>query len=80
MQQKVSEIEYKIRDQQKESTRTLPPAAYSGKPAIPTALFAFFISSISVNKFIELFGDRNFKDDKAIVGGLGEMTAKPICS
>ncbi len=28
------------------------------------------------DKFVELFGDRNFKDDKAIVGGLGEIAGK----
>jgi acetyl-CoA carboxylase carboxyl transferase subunit alpha len=28
------------------------------------------------DKFVELFGDRNFKDDKAIVGGLGSIDGK----
>jgi acetyl-CoA carboxylase carboxyl transferase subunit alpha len=35
----------------------------------------FYIEYIC-NKFIELFGDRNFKDDKAIIGGLGEIDGK----
>lgn len=30
------------------------------------------------NKFIELHGDRNVKDDKAMVGGLGEIDGKPV--
>lgn len=35
----------------------------------------FYIESIC-SKFVELFGDRNYKDDKAIVGGFGEIDGK----
>jgi len=30
------------------------------------------------NEFIELFGDRNFRDDKALVGGLGRIEGQPV--
>lgn len=29
-------------------------------------------------KFVELFGDRNFKDDKAIVGGFGDLDGQTV--
>ena len=32
-----------------------------------------YINSILGNTFIELHGDRNFKDDKAMIGGLGKI-------
>jgi acetyl-CoA carboxylase carboxyl transferase subunit alpha len=35
----------------------------------------FYIQTIC-EKFVELFGDRNFKDDKAIIGGFGSIGGK----
>ncbi|HJN53780.1 MAG TPA: acetyl-CoA carboxylase carboxyl transferase subunit alpha, partial [Flavobacteriaceae bacterium] len=32
-----------------------------------------YIRSIFKDSFIELHGDRNFKDDKAMIGGLGKI-------
>ena len=32
-----------------------------------------FIQYLSNNNFIELHGDRNVKDDKAMIGGLGKL-------
>jgi acetyl-CoA carboxylase carboxyl transferase subunit alpha len=37
----------------------------------------FYINRIC-NKFTELFGDRNVKDDKAIVGGFAEIEGSPV--
>lgn len=37
----------------------------------------FYISRIC-DKFTELFGDRNVKDDKAIVGGFAEIDGQPV--
>lgn len=31
------------------------------------------ITNLTDNTFLELFGDRNFKDDKAMIGGLGKI-------
>lgn len=36
-----------------------------------------YIHAIS-DGFIELFGDRNFRDDKAMVGGLGRIDGRPV--
>lgn len=36
-----------------------------------------YIQTIS-SKFIELYGDRNVKDDKAMVGGIGEINGEPV--
>ena len=32
-----------------------------------------YIKNITGNTFLELHGDRNFKDDKAMIGGLGRV-------
>lgn len=31
------------------------------------------ITNLTKGTFLELFGDRNFKDDKAMIGGLGQI-------
>ena len=36
-----------------------------------------YIHHIS-DEFVELFGDRNFRDDKAMVGGLGRIDGQPV--
>ena len=36
-----------------------------------------YIEHIS-DEFIELFGDRNFRDDKAMIGGLGRIDGQPV--
>ncbi|MEZ4830231.1 MAG: acetyl-CoA carboxylase carboxyltransferase subunit alpha [Bacteroidia bacterium] len=47
----------------------------SRHPERPYALD--YISHISEG-FIELFGDRNFSDDKAMIGGLGKIDGQPV--
>jgi acetyl-CoA carboxylase carboxyl transferase subunit alpha len=47
----------------------------SRHPERPYALD--YIHAIS-DGFIELFGDRNFRDDKAMVGGLGRIDGRPV--
>jgi len=37
----------------------------------------YYIEQITTN-FIELFGDRSFKDDKAIVGGFGDLNGETV--
>ena len=43
----------------------------SRHPSRPYALD--YINALSGNSFLELHGDRNFADDKAMVGGLGKI-------
>ena len=37
-----------------------------------------YINGICGNTFLELHGDRNFKDDKGMIGGLGKKVIIPI--
>ena len=37
-----------------------------------------YMSALTDGEFMELHGDRNVKDDKAMVGGLGEINGKPV--
>jgi len=37
-----------------------------------------YINSITDNSFIEFFGDRNVSDDKAVVGGMGQLDGQTI--
>ncbi|MDX2247244.1 MAG: acetyl-CoA carboxylase carboxyltransferase subunit alpha [Bacteroidia bacterium] len=47
----------------------------SRHPERPYALD--YISHISTD-FIELFGDRNYRDDKAMIGGMGKIEGHPV--
>src|SRR5436190_21751439 len=48
----------------------------SRHPDRPYALS--YIQSLTDNQFIELFGDRNVKDDKAIIGGFGSLDGRTV--
>ena len=37
-----------------------------------------YMNALTDGEFMELHGDRNVKDDKAMVGGLGEISGKPV--
>ena len=37
-----------------------------------------YMSALTNGEFMELHGDRNVKDDKAMVGGLGEINGQPV--
>ena len=68
------EIELKIKKKKKEIYENLSPwqiVQLSRHPNRPYSLD--YIESLTNGKFIELHGDRNFKDDKAMVGGWGEI-------
>lgn len=72
----VAELEQKIFETRKAIYSNLSiwqRVQASRHPDRPYTLF--YIENIC-SKFVELFGDRNFKDDKAIIGGLGEINGK----
>ena len=74
--QLVAQLEAKITKEQKKIYSSLTVwqrIQASRHPDRPYTLF--YIENICT-KFIELFGDRNFKDDKAIIGGFGEIEGK----
>ena len=74
----VQELEHKIEETRKQVFSNLSSwqrVQLSRHPNRPYTLA--YIDKIC-NKFVELHGDRNVRDDKAMVGGLGEIDGKPI--
>lgn len=75
-EKKIAILEKQVRDTQRDIYSKLTVwqrIQVSRHPDRPYSLY--YIDSMC-DQFIELFGDRNFKDDKAIVGGLGSMEGK----
>ncbi|MEZ4795153.1 MAG: acetyl-CoA carboxylase carboxyltransferase subunit alpha [Flavobacteriaceae bacterium] len=68
------QIEKKLIDTKKEIYKNLTPwqrVQLSRHPDRPYTMD--YIKAICGDSFLELHGDRNFKDDKAMVGGLGKI-------
>jgi acetyl-CoA carboxylase carboxyl transferase subunit alpha len=68
------ELEQKIKDTSKEIYANLTPwqrVQVSRHPERPYTLS--YIDAVTDGNFIELHGDRNVKDDKAMVGGFGQI-------
>lgn len=75
----VTELENKIEETRKQLYSNLTAwqrVQLSRHPERPYALD--YINAISNNSFIELHGDRTVKDDKAMVGGFGELDGKTV--
>ncbi len=73
----ISELEKKLNATTKNIFNNLTPwqkVQLSRHPDRPYTLD--YIKSITNGNFLELHGDRNVKDDKAMVGGFGEMDGK----
>jgi len=69
-----SEIEKKLEATKKDIYKNLTPwqrVQLSRHPNRPYTLD--YIRAICGDSFLELHGDRNFKDDKAMIGGLGKI-------
>ena len=78
MTDKIEEIELVIQKKSKEIYSNLTgwqKVQLSRHPQRPYA--EFYIKSIT-SKFIELHGDRTFKDDKAIIGGIGKIGTQSV--
>jgi acetyl-CoA carboxylase carboxyl transferase subunit alpha len=68
------QIELKLEETKKEIYKNLTPwqrVQLSRHPNRPYTLD--YIKAICGDSFLELHGDRNFKDDKAMIGGLGKI-------
>ncbi len=68
------QIEIKLAETKKEIYKNLTPwqrVQLSRHPNRPYTMD--YIKAICGDSFLELHGDRNFKDDKAMVGGLGKI-------
>ena len=71
------EIELKIKAKKKEIYNNLTPwqiVQLSRHPNRPYTMD--YIENLTNGEFIELHGDRNFKDDKAMIGGWGSINNK----
>lgn len=74
----IKELETKIKNQRKEIYSNLTgwqKVQLSRHPERPYTLY--YINQMC-RKFVELHGDRYFKDDKAIVGGLGSLDGQTV--
>ena len=74
VKQTVDELQKKIKETTKEIYSNLSPwqrVQVSRHPERPYTLS--YIKAITEGNFIELHGDRTVKDDKAMVGGLGQI-------
>lgn len=76
MQDKIEELEERIRETQKEIYANLTRWQRVQASRHPERPYTLFYLEYMCDKFIELHGDRNFRDDKAIVGGLGTIDGK----
>jgi len=75
---KIAELENKIKSERKAIYNNLTgwqKVQLSRHPERPYSLF--YIKEMS-KKFVELHGDRYFKDDKAIVGGIGNLDGQSV--
>ena len=78
VQPMIEELEKKIKDKIKEIYANLSGwdrVQLSRHPERPYTLF--YIQNMST-KFIELHGDRHFADDKAMVGGFGDLDGQTV--
>jgi acetyl-CoA carboxylase carboxyl transferase subunit alpha len=74
MSDKVEELEQKLAEKTKELYSALTPwqrVQLSRHPSRPYTMD--HVRALCGGTFLELFGDRNFKDDKAMIGGLGKI-------
>jgi acetyl-CoA carboxylase carboxyl transferase subunit alpha len=79
MTDKINELEKKLAEKTKEIFSSLTPwqrVQMSRHPDRPYTLA--YIDAITKGEFIELHGDRNVKDDKAIVGGFGMLDGRSV--
>lgn len=75
----VSELQTKMEEKRREIYTKLTPwqrVQVSRHPDRPYTLK--YIEAVTDGHFVELHGDRNVKDDKAMVGGLGQIDGKPV--
>lgn len=75
-EEKVAELEEKIKQKKKEIYSNLSVWQRIQVSRHPERPYTLFYIQYLCDQFIELFGDRNFKDDKAIIGGFGSMGGK----
>ena len=74
----IDQLELSIVDKRKEITAHLTPWQRVQLSRHPDRPYTFkYIEKMSTN-FVELFGDRNVKDDKAMVGGFAQLGGETV--
>ena len=76
--QTLNQLAASIQDKRKEITLHLTPWQRVQLSRHPDRPYTLKYIEKMVGNFIELFGDRNVKDDKAMVGGLGEIDGQTV--
>ena len=74
----VKELEAKIKKKRLEIYKKITGWQRVQLSRHPNRPYTLFYIKQMCSKFIELHGDRTFKDDKAIVGGLGDMDGQTV--
>ncbi|MBL4655460.1 MAG: acetyl-CoA carboxylase carboxyltransferase subunit alpha [Bacteroidia bacterium] len=74
----VAELETKINELKKEIYSNLTGWQRVQLSRHPNRPYSLYYIEEMCEKFIELHGDRNFKDDKAIIGGFGSLDGQSI--
>ena len=75
---KQKEIEDKIKIKTKEIFSNLTGWQKVQLSRHPNRPYTMYYLENMCKRFVELHGDRKFKDDKAIVGGIGKINGDPI--
>src|SRR4051812_14500866 len=75
-QEMVLDLEEKIKQKKREIYSNLSVWQRIQVSRHPDRPYTLFYIEYLCDQFIELFGDRNFKDDKAIIGGFGSIMGK----
>jgi acetyl-CoA carboxylase carboxyl transferase subunit alpha len=78
MSDKISELETKIKEKQKEIYSNLTVWQRIQVSRHPERPYTLFYTEYMCDNFIELYGDRHFKDDKAIIGGFGSLNGETV--
>ena len=78
VQDKINEIEAKIRNKRKEIYANLSGWQKVQLSRHPERPYTLYYIEHMCKSFIELHGDRYFGDDKAIVGGIGKIDDQSV--
>jgi len=74
----IGELNQKIRQKRKEIYGNLTGWQKVQLSRHPERPYTFYYIEAMCDRFVELHGDRNFADDKAIVGGLGDLDGQTV--
>lgn len=78
MADKIERLEHKIKDTREELYSKLTTWQRIQVSRHPERPYTQFYSNYLCNDFVELYGDRTFRDDKAIIGGFGDLSGQTV--